>query len=101
VELPRLQPLYEKFRDRGVQFIALEATRDTEGAQKFIKENKLSYVFLENGEGKNEIVRSLFHVRVFPTSLLIDQEGRVVGCHIDYSEGDDARFESEIQGLLG
>ncbi len=100
MELPRLQSLYEKFRDRGVEFIAVEAVRDTEGAEEFIEKNGLSYRFLENGEGKREIVRSLFHVRVFPTSLLIDQKGRVVSCHIDYSEGDDARFESEILNLL-
>ena len=101
MELPRLQPLYERYRDHGLQVIALEAVRDAEGAGKFIHENGLSYLFLENGEGADEIVRSLFHVRVFPTSLLIDREGRVVSCHIDFGQGDEARFEMEILSLLG
>jgi peroxiredoxin len=51
VELPRLQPLYEQYKDQGFEVIAVEAKRDTERAKKFIEEKGLTYTLLENAEG--------------------------------------------------
>jgi peroxiredoxin len=101
VELPRLQPLHEMYKDKGLSIIAIEARRDTEGAQKFIEENKLTYHMVENGEDSEEIVRAIFGVDLFPTSFLLDREGKVRKCHIGFDEGDEAVFEQEIQELLG
>jgi peroxiredoxin len=101
VELPRLEPLYQKFKDQGFTVIAIEAQRDTEGALKFIEENNLTYTTLENGEEGEDIVRSLFGVGVFPTSFLVDEEGRILYGHIGFDEGDEETFEKEILSLLG
>lgn len=100
MELPRLEPLYQKYKDQGFRVIAVEATRDTDGAKKFIEENRLTYAFLENGEDDRDVVRSKFGVRVFPTSFLIDSKGRVVATHIGFDEGDELKFEEEIKALL-
>ena len=32
MELPRLEPLYQKYKDKGLTVVAVEAARDTEGA---------------------------------------------------------------------
>ena len=32
MELPRLQPLYEKYKDQGFEIIAVDGKRDTERA---------------------------------------------------------------------
>jgi len=100
VELPRLQPLYEKYKDAGFEVIAIEAKRDTDRAKRFIEEKKLSYTFLETGVGKEDIVRGLFAVHVFPTSYIIDESGRVVFVHIGFSPGDEETVEKEILRLL-
>lgn len=101
MELPRLQPLYEKYKDKGFSIIAIDSRRDTEAAKEFIEENKLTYHMLENGEDSEEIVRATFGVGLFPTSFLVDREGKVRKCHIGFEEGDEAVFEREIQELLG
>ena len=54
MELPRLQPLYDKYNDKGLQVIAVESYRDTERAKKFIEEKGLTYLCLENGEEDGE-----------------------------------------------
>jgi len=100
VELPRLQPLYEKYKDKGFEIVAVEATRNTKGAQDFIAQNKLTYTFLENNAGDPDVVRSKFGVMVFPTSFLITRDGRVVQCHIGFEAGDEEKLEKEILGLL-
>jgi peroxiredoxin len=98
VELPRLEPLWQKYRDKGFSIVAVEAARDRERAVKFIDENKLSYHLLENDEDNN-VVRDTFGVRWFPTSYIIDKEGRIMYCHIGFDEGDEETLEKEILEL--
>ena len=100
MELPRLEPLWQRYRDRGFSVVAVEARRDSEGAVQFIEENNLTYHLLENLEGEGEIVRSLFNVRGFPSSFLIDREGRIQYFHYGFSAGDELAIEQEILALL-
>jgi peroxiredoxin len=100
VELPRLQPLYDEYKERGLRVIAIEANRDTERATKFIEKHGLSYTLLENGEGDDEVVSSMFKVRSFPTSFIIDRNGKVMYYHLGFEAGDEATIEDEILTLL-
>jgi peroxiredoxin len=99
VELPRLEPLWKKYKDRGLAVIALEAARDTERAKKFIEENKLTYHLLETEED-NDVVDDVFDVHWFPTSYVIDRTGKVLYCHVGFDEGDEERLEKEILQLF-
>jgi peroxiredoxin len=101
VELPRLEPLHKTYNDQGLAIVAVERSRDTERAKKFIADNTLTYVFLENGEGDAEVVRRVFGVTTFPTSFLIDREGRVIHVHVGFEAGDEKELESQIRELLG
>jgi hypothetical protein len=100
VELPRLKPLFEKYRDHGLEIVVIDRSNDTEGALQFIEENELDYRFLENGEEDREIVKKVFGVRTFPTSYLINSDDRVLHAHIGFNEGDEAVFEEQIRELL-
>jgi cytochrome c biogenesis protein CcmG/thiol:disulfide interchange protein DsbE len=100
VELPRLQPLYEKYKDQGFEIVAVEGKRDTERATKFIEEKGLTYTMLENGEGADEIVSGLYKVRAYPSSFLIGRDGKVMYFHLGFEPGDEVRLEEQIQSLL-
>ncbi|UCH83239.1 MAG: TlpA family protein disulfide reductase [Candidatus Latescibacterota bacterium] len=100
MELPRLEPLWKKYGEKGLSVIAIEAVRDTERAKSFIDENELSYHLLENDEN-NDVVRETFGVRSFPTSFLIDDEGRIMYCHVGFEAGDEEQLEKEILHLAG
>lgn len=100
MELPRLQGLYEEYKDQGFEVIAVEAKRDTERATKFIEENGLTYTLLENAEEEAEIVGSIFKVRSFPSSFLIDRDGNVMYFHLGFDAGDEEHIEEEILKLL-
>jgi peroxiredoxin len=92
--------LYEEYKDQGFEVIAVEAKRDTERATKFIEENGLTYTLLENAEEDEEIVGSLFKVRSFPSSFLIDRDGNVMFFHLGFEAGDEEHIEEEILKLL-
>ena len=101
MELPRLEPLFQKYQDRGLSIIAVEGTGDRTGAMKFIEENKLTYTFLQNLEGEEEVVRKVYGVTGYPTSYLLDAQGKIVFAHLDFNEGDEEKIEKEIKTLLG
>jgi hypothetical protein len=100
VELPRLKAVYQKLKDRGFQIVAIDRMRDTDNATKFIRENSLPYRFVENGEGKEEFVKSLFGIDSFPTSYLVDRHGKIVRVHVGFDEGDEKQYEKYIVELL-
>ena len=39
MELPRLQPLYEKYADQGFEILAVDGKRDTDRSKKFIEKH--------------------------------------------------------------
>jgi len=100
VELPRLQPLYETYKDQGFSVVVVDGKRMTDLATKFIEKNGLTYTALENGEGDAEVVKSLFLVQGYPTSFLIDRDGRVVYSHLGFEPGDEENLAEEIESLL-
>ena len=100
MELPRLQSLYETYRDQGFEVVAVEAHGDTERATKFIEEKGLGYTLLENGEDDAEVVAEIFGVYSFPSSFLIDRDGRVVYYHLGFELGDEEKMAEEIESLL-
>ena len=100
MELPRLEPIYQKYRDQGLSIIAVEHSRNREGAKKWLAQNPLSYPCLENGEGDAEMVYEFFQVSGFPTSYILDAQGRVLYKHFGYSEGDEVKMEEEIKRLM-
>jgi peroxiredoxin len=101
VELPRLEPLWKKYNDQGFQVIAIDSEHDTERAVEFIAENNLTYHLLEDNEGDDNVVASKLEIYGFPTSYLVDREGRILFSHIGFEEGDEVQMEEEIKRLLG
>jgi peroxiredoxin len=100
VELPRLQPLYETYKDRGFTVVVVDGKRQTEKAEAFIEKHGLTFTALQNGEDEAEVVRNLFKVQSFPTSFLIDREGRIMYSHLGFEEGDEKHLAEEIESLL-
>ena len=100
MELPRLEPLHQTYRDRGLRIVAVDGLRDRERATEFIADKELTYTFLENGAGEDEFVYDLFQVSIYPTTFLIAADGRVLYRHVGLEEGDEARLAREIDRIL-
>jgi peroxiredoxin len=98
VELPRIEPLWKKYRDKGFSVVAVEATGDRERAVKFIDEKKLTYYLLE-AEDEKLAIKKQFGIKWFPTSYLIDRKGRILICHVGFSAGDETELEKEVLSL--
>ena len=100
MELPRLESLWKKYRDKGFSIVAIEATQDRKRAVQFIEKNGLTYHLLEAEEEKI-VVKKNFGIKWFPTSYLIDRDGRIMICHVGFRAGDEVELEEEILKLAG
>lgn len=87
-EAPRLEKLWTKFKDQGVQFLGVNTNDRAPQALQFMKRHSVSYpTTIETGDGSP--IRFAFAGKVSPnttpTTLVIDKKGRVA-----------ARFGGEI-----
>ena len=100
MELPRLQKIWERNRDQGFEVIAIESSRETAKAKKFIDGAGLEFTCLENGEGDDEVVDRVFRLQGYPTSYVVDRRGRVMFHHWGWEDGDEKKIEAEVVSLL-
>ncbi len=94
-EMRALEPVYQKYRDRGLVILAVNVRQDRDTAQKFIGKLDISYAALLDTEG--EVART-YGVMGLPTTFFIDGKGvlqkRILG------ESTPEVFEQILQELL-
>ena len=103
MELPRLKPLWEKYHEKGLEIVVIESTQAREGALKFIAEQSLSYHFIEDTKSEGSTIADVtddYRVTAFPTSFIIDRNGKVQFYHLGFEAGDETKIEKEILELL-
>lgn len=101
MELPRLEQLYRKYADKGLVVIAIDFEQQRERTLKFIDENKLTFLFLEDGQGEKNLTRNVFRAGPFPYTYIIDGDGRILYVHGTFREGDEKKIEEKIKLILG
>ncbi len=101
MELPRLETLWQKYKDQGLRIVAIEMLRDSERAKKFIAEHQLSYHLLEEAEAEEDkIYPKLFIGIGWSSTFLIGRDGKVAWVHIGFEEGDEIELEQKIREHL-
>ena len=70
---PDMIKLYNKYKDRGLEFIALSSDRSVKVVQQYVKKKRINYhVAMDNGSADS------FGVRAYPTLVLVNHKGIVV-----------------------
>lgn len=89
--------LIEKHSSDVFEVLAINVDATTEEALEFLKDYKLDFQILEERTGKSQHAYDLL---VMPTSVLIDQKGKVRVAHQGFSKGYILYLEQEIDKLL-
>jgi peroxiredoxin len=71
-ELPQLQSLYEKYRDRGFEILALSIDADKFVVEEFWKDHEYAFPVAMRGAAHGKVFGA---VRGTPTLFLIDRKG--------------------------
>jgi len=90
-ELPDLQALYDRFKDRGLVVLGI-SDEDATKVQPFVTEHKLTYpILLDPGRKVNE----LCGIQGIPRSLFYDRNGKLA------AQAIDMRTQKQLLELLG
>jgi len=95
-EMPALDKLYQEYRDQGLILLGLNVGEDRQTVEKFLKTANLSYPFALTNETN---VVPAYQVSAFPTHVLIDRDGTVVGFEVGSVGLDALRSLLEKAGL--
>lgn len=95
-EAPLLQDGWERFRDRGVVFLGVDANDLSADGRDFLEEHGITYPNVHDGEGS---MLGRYGIPAMPETMFIDRQGRVAA----YIAGpvDAATLEQSIQKALG
>lgn len=98
--MPKLNTLFEKYKDKGVQFLGIniDSQKNNAKIKPFTQAYKILNPVLKD---PNSQLTSRLNVTNIPTLLIINSEDEVVYRHQGYRFGDEKLIEEEIIKLLG
>ena len=97
--IPKLQEIYDSYKDRGVQFVGInvDGTRSLSKVKPMAQSLGMTYPVLLDVNG--EIMKQL-KVTAIPSIIVVDEDDNVVAFHQGYRPGDDKILADEIQKHL-
>lgn len=75
IEMPQLVKIYSKFKDQGFEIVAVSADEDLGDLESYLNEKRPPFPVLADRDRK---VSELYGVDAYPTSILIDADGKVL-----------------------
>lgn len=77
--IPDLKEYYEKYKDR-IEFASIDCKDTEEEWREGVAEHELTWTNLFNGDGQE--VTLAYGIQAYPTMIIIDPEGKVVGAYV-------------------
>lgn len=98
--LPQYQVLAAKYASRGLRFYAVNVDGEVTAADipRFITETKLTVPVLLDADAK--LSEELLKVKVMPTALLLDRQGRLRHVHEGFETASLAEVVAHLESLL-
>lgn len=95
-ELPSLEQLQARFKDRGVEVVGISVDVDGKAYQQFLKDHKVDFVTVRDPDQKTN---SLYGTFKFPETYIIDRRGilrrKFIGA-VDWNEPEIVDFLSKL-----
>lgn len=97
-ELPHLQELYHTYLDSGLQVLAVFSEPDSVSwAKEWWAEQHIIFPLLNDEYG---IVKKRYGITEYPTSFLIDKQGKIIKRFCGYSDDIKTAMDDAIAALL-
>ncbi len=93
LEMPAMERLYQEFRGKGLEVVAVNFMESPELVRAFAEEQKLTYPMLL--DGRAEIAERYGVIRL-PETVLIGRKGEVIAKTIGYKDW----YKDDVRGLV-
>ena len=95
VEVPGVIEMYGKQHSKGFEIIGISGDRDKDALAAFVKERKMEWPQVFDGDLGDDSVLKLYGVTAFPTTVLLDRKGVVRSLN---ARGE--RLAAEVEKLI-
>jgi peroxiredoxin len=96
-EMPAMQRLYQKYRDRGLVVLAVSLDSETSGVAPFVKQLGVSFPIAQD---LTWTVAERYRVNRLPSSFLVDRQGTLVALAIGPRDWDTTPAHAVMESLL-
>jgi thiol-disulfide isomerase/thioredoxin len=96
-EIPSLEALYQRFRDAGLAFVAVDIQESQDAVAAFAKEFGMSFPVALDAKGG---VSMRYGIQSIPTTLLIDGDGNIIASAIGGRNWDSPEMIRVFKALL-
>lgn len=97
LSLPLYNEMYHKYKDQGLEVIAVNVDNPIEDGLDFLLDTPLDFLIPQDPEGN---IAELFGVIGMPSSYLISPDGTVKLVHMGFRNGDMEIIEEEVEKAL-
>lgn len=99
MSFPAMDRIYQKYKARGLVVLGVNVDEDAAKMQKFTGKYPVSFPIVRDAQHK---LVAMVNIDTMPSSLLIDQSGRIVALHQGFKgKKTEEAVEKEIEALLG
>jgi peroxiredoxin len=98
VEMPSMQRLYDRFKDRGFEMLTVSVDTDQALIQPFMKEYGLNFPVLLDPE--SQVAKKKYKTTGVPETFIVDRTGLIVHKAIGPREWDTSDTLSAFEKLL-
>ena len=96
-EMPSMETLYQRFKNQGLEILAVDLGEERSEVQQFINNNRYTFPVLLDLDGKN-ITR--YGVSGIPTTYILDREGKIIARIVGSIQWDNPKIIAAFEALL-
>ena len=96
-EMPAMEKLFRRFKDEGLEFLAVNIQENKRTVEDFMKQMALSFPVVFDSRGE---VAQLYSVRGIPTTYIIDRSGAIIAMVVGGREWDSQAMMDAFSLLL-
>ena len=96
-EMPSMEALYGRYRDKGLEILAVNLREEQGQVITFMKNNSLTFPSVLDRDGR---VGSSYGIQAIPTSFIIDREGKIILRVVGSLDWDSPKIHAALELLL-
>jgi thiol-disulfide isomerase/thioredoxin len=96
-EMPAMETLYRRFKDGGLEFLAVNIQEGQKDVESFTRDFGLTFPVALDSSGK---VSQIYGIRAIPTTYIIDRKGGIIATAVGGRPWDSADMIAAFDLLL-
>jgi len=97
IEMPSMETLYKKFRDKGLEILAVSSREDQATVRSFFNNEGFSFPALLDLDGR---VSANYGIQAIPTTFLIDRDGMIILRLVGSIDWNNPKIHAALESLL-